>query len=287
MENYHDRKIWWIASYPKSGNTWLRMFLDSYVTGFPVDFYNAYKYVIGDLEKNTYQLTCARPLQQLNAYEQYMYYPAVLLNLLALQRTRDLCIKTHNAKCVVEGYPVIPPKITGGAIYLIRDPRDVAISYSKHLGISINKTITLMNDPGTSGVQLDTSLMHIMLTWSDHVRSWTIKNKDVNHMVIKYEDMLENTEELFRKVLKFMCIGDLDEDRFRFGMEQSSLSHLQKLEDEKGFPEKGKAASGRFFRKGKAGQWKTVLTKQQIERIEDNHEEMMDAFGYERSAVLV
>ena len=107
-----DRRIYWIASYPKSGNTWVRMFLNSYLTGFPPDINTAFQCIRSDLHPGTFQLTCGRAIESLTITEQFIYYPAVLLNLLHTANAKDIYLKTHHAKVNVDKTTLILPQFS-------------------------------------------------------------------------------------------------------------------------------------------------------------------------------
>ena len=273
-----DRKIWWLASYPKSGNTWVRMFLNAYTTGFPLEINSAFQFVMGDIYPEGMQMLCPRPLSTLNTAQQYMYHTGMLLNLLLYGPSRDVCLKTHNAKCRVEDIPTIPPAISRGAIYVIRDPRDVVVSVSHHFDLTIDKAIEFMNNKKQGAQHKDTNLVHILLTWSLNVLTWTEKNKDVPVTIIRYEDLLDDPETNFRKILENFGIKKVREERFKFALEESTFERLRGYEDKHGFREK--AHGEKFFRVGKKGQWKDILTEEQVQKIEEDHGEIMEKHGY-------
>lgn len=274
--NSDERKIWWIASYPKSGNTWVRMFLNAFVTGFPVHLNSAYQFVISDLKPEVYQMMSPRPLQEMSLREQFMYHQGALVNLIKLANTRDICVKTHNAKATVDGVALIPPILSAGAIYLIRDPRDVAISSAAHFEIDIDTSIKNLADDNRAG-KSPFQLHHMFMSWSAHIVSWTLKNTDVPVLIVRYEDLIAHTRNAFKTIIDFLKL-DMDEKKFDFALEATKFEALQKLEKEKGFVEKvGKEL---FFRVGKVNQWKNILTKKQIDQIESGHKEVMKKYGY-------
>lgn len=280
-----DRKIWWIASYPKSGNTWVRMFLNAYMTGFPLDINSSFQYALGDNHLSFFQACYCRPANQLTATEQVFLRPAALMIALHMSAAKHLCLKTHHAKVKVDDIPLIPPKISAGSVYIVRDPRDVAISMADHMGESIDYAIESMGEKQYITEHKVTGLMHVLTTWSLHVETWTDKNKDVPVKIIRYEDMLERPEYEFVHILEALGITDIDEEKFEFALEQTEFKNLRKTEEEKGFRELG--LGDKFFRVGKSGQWKTVLTPEQIDKIETDHGVIMEKFGYEKAEVLV
>ena len=189
-------------------------------------------------------------------------------------------LKTHDARVQHNGSPVVRRELTLGAIYIVRNPLDIVDSLADHMGFSIQKTIDQMNNPAFSIGGLKTSLVTQYLeTWSNHAKSWTMQNAFPVH-VVRYEDLLDATEFVFRNVLTFLG-WPLDLERIEQAIESTKFQNLQDKEAETGFKEKSnKSLSGRFFRKGKAGDWPNILSQQQAEQIIDNHSEMMQRMGY-------
>jgi hypothetical protein len=273
-----DRKILWLASYPKSGNTWVRMFLNCYATRFPLQMNTAYQFVVGDLKPEVYQMMSPRPLDELTFTEQFMYHQGALLNLIKLTNTQNVCVKTHNAKAVIEGTVVIPPRISGHSVYLIRDPRDVVLSMAAHFNTTLDQAIIDLNNEGRAGLAAF-NLHHMFMSWSNNVDSWTKNNKDVPTMIFRYEDLLKTPVKAFTAIVEQLGFNVPDhEERLKFALEQTTFDNLQAMEKEEGFIEK--RGGGAFFRVGKAGQWKTKLTKSQLDAIEGPNKEVMKTYGY-------
>ena len=272
-----DRKIRWLASYPKSGNTWVRMFLEAYATRCEIDLNAAYRFVTSDLKPELFQMMMPRPVTELTLSEQFMYHGGAMLNLIKLSGTKDAYVKTHNAKAIVDGYQLIPPQISGKSVYILRDPRDVVISMSEHFGKDIDTSIIDLADQTRAGRTVVFGLHHMFMDWSNHVKSWGKENKNVPTLIIKYEDLLTNPVKAFKAILEQFDI-DYEEKRFEYAFIQSNFKTLQNKEEQTGFIEK--ASGDKFFRVGKTGQWKTVLTKKQIDQIESDHGEVMKRYGY-------
>lgn len=263
--------IRWLASYPKSGNTWVRLFINSYLSGLPININTPYQYIVSDVSLPLFQSVCCKPANTLSHIEQFYYRPAMLLNALHLSGTNELTLKTHHAKAVVDSIPIIPAEISDHSIYLIRDPRDVAISYARHTGVSINESIKQMNNMDQAGDH-ENGLIHLMLTWSKHVESWTTKNKNVKITVFKYEDLCKDKFIEILKIFKFK----VKEERLDFALEQSSFKNLKKLEEEYGFRE---ARKSQFFKHG-CSVWKKILSQKQVDLINSQHKEVMKEYGY-------
>jgi hypothetical protein len=273
-----ERKIWWIASYPKSGNTWVRMFVNAYVSGFPVDINSGFQYAVGDQYQGHYQACTCRPVDRLSIQEQVFIRPAALLMALNLAAAKHVCMKTHHAKVTIDGIVMMPPTLSAGSIYIVRDPRDIAISYASHLNMDLDRTIAAMGDMQHANVHKGTNLMHLLGTWSFHVNTWTKDNKDIPVTVLRYEDMLTDPVTSFTNALNGLGFKDIEKDKFDFALEQTKFKNLQKLEDDGGFREND--SSNKFFRKGTSEQWKEVLTPEQVKTICGDHEEVMTKFGY-------
>lgn len=279
------KRIYWLASYPKSGNTWVRMFLNAYVSGFPVRLNSAFQFASGDLMPQWYQLTAAKAIGEMDDPASLYYRPAVLMNHLATAATRAICLKTHHAKIECDGIPLIPPRLSLGALYIVRDPRDVVISFADHCGVSIDEAVGLMANDQQTISKDDSKLYHVLTSWSSHVDSWTVNNKGVNAVttaVVRYEDMVDDPDRQFRLIVDALHLGDFDDDRFRFALNETQFNRLSDAEDDGGFRETGKGA--KFFRRGKAGGWRDTLTSKQVERIEANHRHAMERWGYEPAA---
>ncbi len=274
-----ERKIWWIVSYPKSGSTWIRMFMNAYITGFPLDINTGFQYAYGDNLLTHFQSVACRPADQLTATEQVFYRPAVLMTHISMSAAKHVCLKSHNAKVQVDGIPLFPPKLSAGALYIVRDPRDIAISFADHLGSDVTTTIKNMNDTQYISEHVQTKLIHILTTWSLHIETWTEKNKDIPVKIIRYEDLLKDPHYEFEQVLNGLGFEKIDRDRFNFALEQTKFVNLQALEEKNGFRERGMGSA--FFRVGKSNQWKDILTREELIQIEKDHGGVMRKFGYE------
>lgn len=276
--------ISWLASYPKSGSTWVRMFINAFMTKMPLNINATYQISRLDMDPALLQLICPTNAKGLTHSEQFIYRPAMLLNMLKLAPGR-LILKSHMAKIALDGCVAHPPQMSDAAVYMIRDPRDVCISLSHHLGASIDATIEFMNNI-SQGIQDETgNLTSILLTWSKHVESWTTNNNNINTLVVRYEDMLENAAEIFMQILTHLQLLNVNgvEQRFDFALMESNFENLQEYENTRGFVEKGK--SERFFRVGKAEQYKQILTNDQANKIYEDHKDMMEEFGYAKNLV--
>ena len=270
----------WLASYPKSGNTWTRNFLHNLL----------------NRNEGTHDIN---KMQQKTAWDSsYHWYKPFLdkkpdegstaeiaaARMQANQNMADaagdglLFVKTHQAMLADhDGIPTINAKVTAGAVYIIRNPLDVVISYSHHLGFSIDETIAFMGTQGRVISASDTMVYDLQGSWSEHVFSWTKKSNPALY-IMRYEDMINFTEKTFTGLTNFLQI-ECEAQDIRNAIQASSFEKLQKMEIESGFREKPDTAKT-FFRKGEVDQWKTELSDSQIKQVIADHREQMERFGY-------
>ncbi|MEJ0041820.1 MAG: sulfotransferase domain-containing protein [Rhizomicrobium sp.] len=166
-------------------------------------------------------------------------------------------------------------------IYLVRDPRDVAVSLSHHNNTDIDDTIAMMNDPGGAFSRrskgLAQQLRQKLLGWSGHAASW-MEQGDTPVHVVRYEDLRADPVTHFSAALAFAERPAADADIAR-AVRHADFSELQRQESEKGFAER-RSRNVPFFRSGRVGGWQNVLNAEQAARIEDAHAPMMYRLGY-------
>lgn len=272
--------IWWLASYPKSGNTWARMFLNAAITRFPCRLNSVYQYVAGDLTPAAYQSVLSVPLERIGTREAVYCRPAALVNQLA-QVGRDLCLKTHHAQLTIDDIPLCPAKLSKGAAYLVRDPRDVCLSFARHMGVSIDEAIAMMGRPHCTITVQGGPLFHYLSSWSAHVRSWLDTRSPIPTAMIRYEDLVADPLKTFRALCGSLGLDDhIDDDALRYGVDQTQFDRLREAEQTQGFQETGNKQDI-FFHRGRAGRWREELTPEQIARLEADHGEVMTELGYQ------
>ncbi len=275
--------IIWLASYPKSGNTWLRMFLKSYFMKSDEKF---------SLEKSISDNFKPQGFPDQKILEElkvdYYKFEEIAKNWEAMQDYLNLnnqtnFVKTHNAMCTVGSYKFTSHKNTKGAIYIVRDPRDVLVSYSHHYGVDYEKTFKMISSPynceypESGGKRYKKTLMG---NWSSHYNSWK-KYNSCKVLIIKYEDMIINEYETFMKVINYLKeVNDTEfnEEKFKKALKQSQFSELQKLEKTEGFSEVGRG--GIFFRSGKIGEWRNEVSVDLVKKTEKVFNKEMKELGY-------
>lgn len=274
------KTIIWLASYPKSGNTWLRMFLFNYLFNpdKPAPINQAHRIGPSDATAALYTKAVPFGLNITDPRAVLTARPSVV-SAHAGNGADVNFMKTHNANIPVDDKPLIMPEHTRGAIYVLRDPLDMAVSYAAHYGLSHDNTAEAIGSASNTILPDQTkSVVHQYLgNWSDHVLSWA-KPKGFKSHVIRYEDMQSDPEGTFAGVLKY--IGAPSEpERLARAVRFSSFDEVKKQEDEHGFVEKSLNAE-RFFRAGRVGDGRKQLPQSAIDRICADHGDVMKQYGY-------
>lgn len=275
-------KIIWLASYPKSGNTWMRTFLTNYWRDAdePVDINTLQGGPIASArmvfdEAVGVEASDLTP-QEIERLRPYVYEQ------IAENSEETLFLKVHDAYTyTLEGIPLLSKKATQGVLYLVRNPLDVVVSFAHHSNRPVEKMIPRMADPEMAFVnnpnQLQNQLIQKLLTWSGHALSW-VDEPGLDVLVMRYEDMQMTPEETFGQAIQF-CGLEFDLERLQKALRFSSFDILQSQEQEHGFGEK-MPFSKSFFRKGKIGSWREKLSEEQAAQIVADHAEVMKRFGY-------
>lgn len=269
--------IYWIASYPKSGNTWMRAFLTALVTGAESDDLNLLQQIAPDENYGRYfQPFMTTPIEKASLAELASVRPKAH-RAMAAAADNFLFLKTHSLLGVHLGTPTITTDVTAGAIYIVRNPLDVAISYAAFRNRSVDETIPLVNQSGRVLTRPIFGSYEIAGSWTEHVESWTRKPHD-RLLAIRYEDMLDDPQTSFGRVTSFLRMK-VDEELMAKAMERTSFNSLKAAEENGDFRERPKGTE-RFFRSGKHGQWRETLTEEQIAKIVRACEKPMRRFGY-------
>jgi aryl sulfotransferase len=271
--------ILWLASYPKSGNTWLRAFVANLRRGDdrPADINNFE--IPGASNRRLFDDGAGVEASDLTEGEIARYRPQIYRHL-AESTAGTVFLKIHDACTLLpDGAPLIPPDATSGAIYVVRNPLDVAVSFAHHSRQTVDRTIAIMamTDYSFSADLPIRNLNQRLLSWSEHVLSWIDRAPFPVH-IVRYEDMHERAIETFTEAARF-CGLPCGPDRVAMALRHSSFEQLRKQEREHGFNEKPTPGSA-FFREGRAGAWKEVLSEPQIARVVADHGAVMQRFGY-------
>jgi aryl sulfotransferase len=272
----------WLASYPKSGNTWLRAMLTALLD--PQHHMPGLNAMVGGSELGERQFlddVCGVDSSNLT-YEGLKPWLRAMRLCAAEQVEPPYFVKTHDAYAsTAEGLSLFPSEASKLAIHIVRDPRDVAVSLAAHDSSSIDAAIAKMADP------------HYMLNgahheggeflpvkvgdWSGHSLSW-LEQTEIAVLLLRYEDMIADPAAALRSVGE-ACGLIADADAYAAAAAATAFDKLRATEDETGFGEKP-AGMANFFREGRAGGWRNLLSSQQLEAITTSHGAMMQRLGY-------
>jgi len=282
MSSENSKNIIWLASYPKSGNTWFRVFLTNLQneSDEPADINKLNSSPIAS-SRTLFDEATGLSSGEMTFDEIDNLRPEVY-EYLARKAEKTVFHKIHDAyTCNLAGEPIIPESATKGVLYFIRNPLDVAVSFAHHSSTSIDKMIESMNSMKHSfcsrSYKQSNQLRQKLLSWSAHVTSWTEESPLPVH-VVRYEDMLYRPEATFAAAMSFAGLK-FSREQIQKALRFSNIKELQRQEKKKGFKEKAPGASS-FFRKGSTGDWQSELTTKQAEKIIEQHNTIMKRFGY-------
>ena len=275
--------ISWIASYPKSGNTFIRSFLASYLfsdTGkFDFDLlYNILQFP--SLKFSKTDLFSKKDAAQNWIYNQNFFF-----------NNKDTFLKTHNTLIEFEGYKFTSPKQTRGAIYIVRDPRNVVLSMSHHYSLTYEESFEKMINNEASLLEKtfnnDHSNFTFLGSWSNHYKSWR-DNDEFKILFLKYEDFEENAEKEFKKILSFIYELKnekfiINDKKFSNALKSTNFTNLKNKENIYGFEEsiysdKGKKLN--FFNFGFQNKWQKKLPNDIVKKINLSLKNEIIELGY-------
>ncbi|MCX6204892.1 MAG: sulfotransferase domain-containing protein [Bacteroidetes bacterium] len=278
------KKIIWLASYPKSGNTWFRVFITALLNNGIVN--------INDLKTNG--IFSSRTIfdNYTDIDSSYLYDDEAKIVLpdiyreLALDKKEQIFIKVHDAFiCNQLEDPIIPENVSFCAIYFIRNPLDIAGSLANHLNSSLDKAVNFMCkkdacfSPQKANLNTSKQIRQYLSDWSFHVETWTTIPRFPVH-VVRYEDMVTNPFDTFKGILSKIGWLEYNDIQIQLAIDASSFSALQSQEKKIGFIEKPLTSVPLFYRKGKINNWKDELTENQVTTIINTHHKVMKMYDY-------
>ena len=272
----------WLASYPKSGSTWFRIFLSNLFSGSdqPVHINHLAETIISS-NRVVIDNYLGMHSSELSVEETNNFRPHVFKRFSEEQKGL-VYVKTHEAWMRNSlGEPIFPEEITKGVLYLIRNPLDIAISYAHHNNEPVDRTISGINNEVYSICEqkdrIFVQTQQVITSWSGHVRSWILES-GLPVRVIRYEDMLQDPMVSFKNAIEFLDLRYEDEEIAQ-AINHSTFDTLKAMEIKDGFAERGNRSEA-FFRNGRAGEGVSALSDTQIGEVVKTHGEMMKRFGY-------
>ena len=287
----------WLASYPKSGNTWMRMLIGC------LSLKDADTIDINETAEAGGIASARLPFDHVTMIDSSLLTFEEIDRLRPRIYERDeqslteepedaeagietMFAKAHDAYILNDlGEPLLAgARGARGAILVVRDPRDIVASLANHNQSTTDEAIAVMNDPhGALCMKPDRihkQLRQIMLSWSGHAASW-LDQRDIPVHLVRYEALKADTVSTFVEAMAFAGRPITTEQAER-AVQLADFSQLQAKEAEHGFGERPPRVKA-FFRNGQTGGWRHELTEEQVRRIEEAHQPMMERLGYEPS----
>ena len=281
--------IIWLASYPKSGNTWVRSFISAlmYNEDGVNDFSNLKK-----IKQFPSRFDFQKFVNNIDNVEEIYKNWINVQNYLNLDNQIKF-LKTHHVNCIIDKYKFTDDDNTLGAIHIVRDPRNVLLSVKNHYSLIDNKKAQefIFREKhwiGTGNEKVEKKLDHMIPTlissWSIHYKTW--KNKTKNYLLIKYENLQDNPELEFFKITKYienLTNKKFEENKVKKAIETTSFKYMQKLEDSGYFNENATGQDNnkvKFFNSGPKTNWKDILNDEIIEKINLQFRNEMIELGY-------
>ena len=281
MEN-KDKKIIWIASYPKSGNTWIRSFLTSYYCTLDGSFNFDLLKNIPTFESDLFNPFLSKEEAAKNPENMSKYWIEVQKNS-ELKNGDFIFLKTHNFCGEINKRPFTSSKYTMAYIYVVRDPREVAISYSNHFNKNFEESVNIISS-STPIILLNEGINYpvYIYNWGINYLSWKNFNT-VPKIIIKYEDLISETYKTFENLLNFLNdlgLPPIEKTKLSHSLQNTSFSYLKSLEKNIGFKEQYLLKNTNFFNVGSTDSWKNKLSKSQVDKIEKKFSKEMQELGY-------
>ena len=283
-----QRRIAWLASYPRSGNTWTRLLLANFLSAAaePVDINDIGTAMPGALYHGRPWFDSMAGISSSDCTEDEAesLRPAVVRSWAreAKREATPLFCKSHEAcRDTPAGEPLFPHDVTVGAVYLIRNPLDVAVSWAFYLGDEgFARSVAYLNARtsriGGAGSQ---ELRQRLFDWSGNVESWTGAPFPV--LTVRYEDLLADTAGWLGRIASFLRLdGASDHRRLEQAVAHSAFARLHENEDREGFQMRSQYSRTPFFRSGVAGDGRRHLSAAQMRDVLAAHGATMARFGY-------
>ena len=284
--------IIWIASYPKSGNTWIRSLLSSYLFSEDGKFcfdllknieqFSSKNFSSDKISSSNYQTIISKnwiPSQEIINQDKKIHF-----------------FKTHNAICTINGNKFTDNNNTLAAIYVVRDPRNLITSLAHHYELSLDEALSFLTNKrkiifptNIEEKKIDVKKngdFNFLGDWSTHFQSW----KSINFCrvkIIRYEDCLIDIQKVFISILEFLSKFiklELNKKKIDNALSSTSFESLSQIEKKDGFQESATSSKTlkkiKFFNLGKKNDWKILLDKKIIKKIESRFKNEMTGLGY-------
>ena len=277
--------IIWIASYPKSGNTYLRSFISSYYFSkkgkFDFDLlFNILQFPSVKFVKK--KINSESEASRNWIYNQQQFFSGDKIHFL----------KTHSSLNQYKGNSFTTKNLSLGAIYIVRDPRNIITSMTHHYSLNYEQSyLKLINEKQTlleKSLDGDYSNFTFLGSWSNHYKSWKNTN-EFKTLFIRYEDLENNKLDTFRQIVNFINTlkkdkSSINEKKLVNSVNSTNFSNLKNKEKNEGFEESPYSKSGEkksFFNLGFNNRWQKILPRNIILKLNNTFQNDLNDLGYD------
>lgn len=276
-------RLVWLASYPKSGNTWVRALLQAYLFGVQDPQQDLRMDGLGGMysSRMLFDSVTGIPSAFLSTTE-IDSLRADVWRLTAERARRPIFVKTHDMwGRGAEGEVLFPSESTAATIVIVRNPLAVAPSWAHHSGQDLDDTIAGMADHdavmANSRYEHSGQLPQRLGSWSDHVTSW-LNQEELTVTLVRYEDLSADTPGQLTRMLEAVGLVP-DHARVHDAVAACAFEVLQQRESQAGFGERPRPGLT-FFRQGQVDGWRSELSPAQVASIVADHAPAMQRLGY-------
>ena len=280
--------IIWIASYPKSGNTWLRALISSY-----------YYTEQGFFDQNS--LSNISQFPQKKYFKNFNYNPRIATDTVKFWISAQEIInkdkkfkffKTHNILGAINNSKFTDKKNTIGCIYIVRDPRNVITSLQNHYEMSHEESLNFMLNENKfiydHSIKNDYSNFQFISSWEKNYQSW-INQKKFSVIMIKYEDLINDTLGTFKKVIEFIEFITnsrkvYNDKKAENSIQSTSFENMKKIERKDGFIEsilsKNESRKIPFFHLGPKNNWRKIFDQNYQKKLNFTFKQNLKELNY-------
>ena len=281
--------IIWIASYPKSGNTWVRSLLSTYLYTEDGSFnFNLLKKIL-KFPSKIYLKYFTKDFSDIKKISEYWISAQERINL--FNENKSVLLKTHSALCTLENNSFTNKQNTQAVIYIVRDPRNVITSISNHYSLSIEESYDFMIDnkkilTSDRWGGKDFGISEVLGRWSQHYKSWqNIKFAPI--LNIKYENLIDDTKNSLITIINFLqkfTDAQVDEKKILKTIKSCNFENLREMEIKQGFDESAYSEKlekkVNFFHLGKENNWEKLLRPEMEKKIRTIFNNEMKELNY-------